>query len=133
MKKKHPPVLALAVLLWTVALLLPAATAATYYVSAAGDDAADGLSASSPWLTVAKINATKFAPGDAVLFKRGDAWRGGQALYGSSNGTSGHPIVFSAYGEGPKPRLLGSLEISAAKYWTKYADNIWRTTAPINL
>lgn len=109
------------------------AHATTYYVSARGDDAADGRTPSTSWLTIEKLNQTKFAAGDAILFKRGDAWRGGQALYASSNGARGHPITFGAYGEGPKPLILGSKDVSAAENWVKYTDNIWRTASQINL
>lgn len=109
------------------------AGAATYYASATGDDAADGLSPTTAWLTIEKVNRSRFSPGDAILFKRGNAWREGQALFGLSNGTADHPIVFGAYGEGPKPRILGSRDLSSAAYWTRSSGNIWKTTSIINI
>jgi hypothetical protein len=123
----------LAILFIALSALSNDATAANYYVSAQGNDAADGLSPSTPWLTMEKVNQTTFSPGDAILFRRGDAWREGQALYGLSNGTPGHPIVFGAYGEGAKPLILASKDISAAAFWTKSAENIWKTTSIINI
>ena len=128
------PFIALAVLFLIAASpILNEADAANYYVAARGSDVADGLTPSAPWLTIEKVNKSKFSPGDAILFRRGDAWREGQALYGLSNGTAGHPIVFSAYGEGPKPLILASKNISSSVFWMKSSGNIWRTTAPINI
>jgi hypothetical protein len=42
------------------------ALAIDYYVSAAGADGNPGT-ASAPWRTLAKVNATSLAPGDRVL------------------------------------------------------------------
>ena len=109
------------------------AGASTYYLSATGNDASDGLTPATSWLTIAKVNKTKFSPGDAILFKRGDAWREGQALYGLSDGAAGNPIVFGAYGEGAKPLILASKNISDPAFWTKTSNHIWRTTSVINV
>jgi hypothetical protein len=114
-------------------MIMHKADAANYYVSAKGNDSADGLTPSTSWQTIEKINKTKFSPGDSVLFKRGDAWREGQALYGLSNGTAGHPIVFGAYGKGAKPQILASKDISSSVFWTKSSENIWKTTTKVNI
>ena len=82
---------------------------------------------------MAKVNQTSFSPGDSILFKRGDAWREGEALYALSNGTAEQPIVFGAYGHGEKPLILASKDISAPRFWTNSHGNIWRTTSPVNL
>ncbi len=72
----------------------------TYYVSAQGDDANDGLSPQTALKTLQAVNALELHEGDGVLFRRGDLWRGHlQTRTGA---------VYSAYGEGPKPRLYGS-------------------------
>lgn len=123
----------MAILLVAASLVWSEAGAATYYVSATGSDTANGLTPSTSWLTIEKLNKTRFSPGDAILFKRGDAWREGQSLYGLSDGTAGKPIVFAAYGEGPKPLILASKDISASVFWTNSAENIWKTTAVINI
>jgi hypothetical protein len=138
--KRHPSfitrncfLVSLAILAAVASMLSDAAGAATYYLSATGSDAADGLTPSTPWLSIAKVNQTKFSPGDAILFKRGDAWREGQSLYGLSSGAAGKPIVFGAYGKGAKPLILASKDISAPAFWTRSAENIWRTTSIINV
>ena len=108
-------------------------SAASYYVSEAGDDTAEGLTPASPWRTIEKVNTTEFQPGDSILFKRGDAWRGGQSLYALSDGAPGAPIKFGAYGEGPKPRILASRDVSAESFWTRAGENVWKTTSIINI
>jgi len=117
----------------TASMMMNKAGATNYYISAKGNDAANGLTPKTSWLTIAKINNTKFLPGDSILFKRGDAWREGQALYGSSNGMAGKPIVFGTYGKGAKPLILASKDISSAVFWTKSSENIWKTTSKVNI
>lgn len=75
-------------------------TGDSYYVSAEGDDSADGRSPESAWATISKVNSSIFKPGDAVFFRRGDIFRG------ALNAPAG--ITFSAYGSGEKPRLWAS-------------------------
>jgi hypothetical protein len=83
-----------------------AARGQTFYVSPDGSDANDGLSPQRPWQSVARVNATAFAPGAQILFQRGGEWR--ESLVASSSGLPGQPILFGAYGQGPKPRFWGS-------------------------
>jgi hypothetical protein len=47
---------------------------ATYYVSNNGSDGSDGLSTTTAWQTVSKVNGFTFLAGDTVLFRRGDRW-----------------------------------------------------------
>jgi len=69
-----------------------------YFVSPTGNDNNNGLSASTPWKTIAKVNATSFAPGDLVLFEGGKTFDG--MLYITSSGTNGKHIKFASYGTG---------------------------------
>ena len=118
-------------------LLLPGvAGAATYYVdSRAGNDANSGLSASSAWQTIAKVNSSTFKPGDSILFESGDIWR--EQLIVPSSGAAGNPITFGAYGAGAKPVISGANVIAAAN-WKLYKGNIYvanvgKITAPSQL
>jgi hypothetical protein len=46
--------------------------AATYYVDATnGRDTNTGLSEVAPWKTIAKVNASRFNPGDQIFVKGG--------------------------------------------------------------
>lgn len=88
-------------MIWILLLL-----ADVYYVSPTGNDAHDGKSEATAWRTVAKVNASTFAPGDQVLFARGGEWR--ESLKPGSSGAPGKPITFAAYGKGEKPKFWGS-------------------------
>ena len=90
------PAIALSAL---VASLLPAsASAATYYVDPAGSDSRSGLSATTAWRTVARVNAARPAPGDQVLFRGGASWS--EMLTPSTSGTAAAPVVYGTYGTG---------------------------------
>ncbi len=73
----------------------------TYYLSNAGDDKADGLTPETAKANYVAIRMN-LKPGDAVLFRRGDIFRG------QINLMSG--VTYAAYGEGVKPRLYGSYD-----------------------
>ena len=83
-----------------------------YYVSNDGNDENDG-SAERPWKTLQRVSSAKLNEGDAVLFKRGDIFRG--RIF-CKNG-----VTYAAYGEGDKPKIYG---------WIKdLADgNLWECT-----
>ena len=70
-----------------------------YFVSNSGNNTYSGTKPDSAWATIAKVNATTFVPGDQVLFKRGDMWRG-ETLVINWSGAANRPIVFGAYGTG---------------------------------
>ncbi len=90
------------------------ARAGTFHISPAGDDQRDGRSPAAAWRTVARVNAAAFAPGDEVRFERGGEWR--ERLVPSSSGAAGRPILFAAYGVGPKPRFWGSDPVDPARF-----------------
>jgi hypothetical protein len=101
----------------TVLLLLLAtsARATTYYVDncvVTGNDSNNGTSASTPWLTIAHVNAQTFSPGDSILFQRGCIWH--EKLLPPSSGSSGNQITFADYGTGNKPILDGA---TAPAHW----------------
>ena len=62
-----------------VACLTTASAATTYYLSPSGSDSNNGTSTSTPWQTVAKVNASTFHGGDTLLLQ------GGQSFTGSFN------------------------------------------------
>lgn len=75
-----------------------------YYVDTTnGNDSLSGTSEANAWQTVDKVTSSSFNPGDTILFKRGEVWRGDLTI--SSNGTANNPITFGAYGEGEQPRI----------------------------
>ena len=111
--------------LFVIGLLFAPAYSTTYHISSStGDDSLNnGLSEATPWKTLLKVNGSTFCPGDSILLKRGNSWRG-QLLVKNSGATS-RPIVFSAYGFGANPTILGSVDIRAMKGWQNEGNNVW--------
>ena len=107
---------------------LPAQAAnTTYYVSTSGNDSNNGLSAGAPLKTIAKVNVLNLQPGDQVLFKCGDVWRGEMLLI-TRSGASGSPIAFGSYPTSDcanKPILSGTQPIGS---WAVHAGNIYVST-----
>ncbi|MFC6356626.1 hypothetical protein [Luethyella okanaganae] len=90
-------------------------TGITYYVdSAGGDDARDGRSEGSAWASLAKVNATTFASGDAILFRSGASWTG--QLHPKGSGEEGRPITIGKYGQGAAPKLEGHGNVESVVY-----------------
>jgi hypothetical protein len=84
-----------------------------YYVSNAGDDNSDGLSPSTswahhPWMSTWTGSVTLEA-GDVVCMKRGDTWTIADPVAPymtvGQSGTSGNPIITTAYGTGNQPNI----------------------------
>ena len=89
-----------------------------YYVAQDGNDQNDGLSPATPIKSIDKVNSLPLKAGDAVLFKRGDLWRG--------HITSCYGVTYSAYGKGPKPTIYGSPYDAAT-------TGVWRETEAKNV
>lgn len=86
-----------------------------YYVDQVnGDDSNDGRTLTTPWKTMAKVNASSFSAGDSIGLKKGNVWR--ETLTVPSSGSSGNPITFGAYGSGSLPRITGCDAVSGS--WT---------------
>lgn len=92
-----------------LAALLPlTSAAAVYHVSSSGGDDAHAGTPEAPWKTIARVNAAALAPGDQILFKRGDTFKDAQLEVPSSGSSDDARITFGAYGTGDKPVLDGS-------------------------
>jgi hypothetical protein len=101
--------------------------AANYYVDATnGNDSNNGTSQGSAWQTTLKVSGFTFNPGDSILFKRGEVFRGGITI--NQSGTILLPICFGAYGVGDKPVILGSVSMNDLNNWTSIGTNLWATS-----
>lgn len=114
--------------IWCRLLLLPFFPAVsislaqtTYYIASTGSDTHDGRSPAAPFQSLSRVNRLTLQPGDAVLFRRGDTFRG--TLLVRQSGTAEQPIRFDAYGNGLKPVLAGSVPV---RNWTRTAANVWQ-------
>jgi len=90
------------------------AGATTYYVSNSGRDSSNGTSTSTPWQTIAHVNAQTFKPGDSILFQAGGTWR--EQLTVHSSGSAGSPITFGGYGSGALPVIDAQFTRNYAVY-----------------
>lgn len=96
--------LAVAVIAAAHAVAGAAAAQVRYHVDASsGSDRNDGLAPDRAWQSLDRVNKASLAPGDSVLFRRGEAWKGEVVL--KASGRAGQPITLSAYGAGPQPIL----------------------------
>ena len=90
--------------------------ATNYYISANGDDTADGLTPATPWKSIDFLNTvfSSIPAGSNIYFNRGDTFYGSIII--SKSGSSGNPITLSAYGTGAKPIITGFVTIPAASW-----------------
>jgi parallel beta-helix repeat protein len=99
-------------------------TQVIHYVSSSdGNDSNDGLNTNSAWKTIDKANTITPAPGDKILFKRGDTFYG--ALIISNSGSSDNPITIGAYGTGAKPIITGLQTLSS---WVDNGGGIYKVS-----
>lgn len=91
----------------------------TYYVdSIGGCDANDGKTPETAWKSLERVSCAPLESGDVVLFKRGCTFRG------QMHGTDG--VTYSAYGEGEKPKLYGSIDAADPELWVQTrTPNVW--------
>ena len=91
---------------------------ANYYISNSGKDSNNGLSETTPWQTISKVNSSmsKFKSGDNIYFKCGDSFTG--RLNITCVGNSSAQVNFATYGSGPKPifQQAGSEAIQVGAY-----------------
>jgi len=79
------------------------ASATTYYVSPTGLDTNNGTNTSTPWQTIAKVNAAHFVAGDSVLFQGGQTFTGAPIFSYATNipvSSATNPITVGSYGTG---------------------------------
>ena len=84
-----------------------------------GDDANDGLSEAAAWKTFKNLKNLKLDPGDQILFKKGETFRG--VLEISGQGTEELPIIVGSYGDGDAKPIITAPEGS------KYALRVFNS------
>ncbi|MEA3467238.1 MAG: right-handed parallel beta-helix repeat-containing protein [Thermodesulfobacteriota bacterium] len=122
------------VLFLSLGLFSTTAFAVTYYVDATnGNDQNSGTTIEEPWKTFWRTvwtnNVIPVAPGDQVLFKRGETWR--EFLWATTKGTPENLITYGAYGDENDPLPLFDGTFSGDIAWEHVEGNIYRTTTEI--
>lgn len=105
-----------------------AAPGRTFHVDAVGgNDANAGDSPAAAWASLERVGGAALQPGDTVRFRRGGVWRGTLV---PRSGAEGAPVTYTAYGDGGKPLLLGSVAKDEASDWERIGENVWATIPP---
>ncbi|MFM7024175.1 MAG: choice-of-anchor Q domain-containing protein [Flavobacteriales bacterium] len=100
------------------------AGAINYYIDTTGSDSNSGKSPALAWKTIDKVNSIWFAAGDSIKFKCNQTWRGNIKGKG---GSAGNYIVFTSYGTGKKPLILGSQNKNNSSDWVNDGSNLWKS------
>lgn len=118
------------ILVCGLTLASDAAAPRVFYVDdSRGADERNGLTPVNAWKTLERVNGAVLQSGDKVLFKRGGQWRGQLTpVSGSEAGV----VTYGAYGDGPKPVLLGSAALSKPELWQAAGENLW-ASVPLRL
>lgn len=103
--------------------------ATTYYFSATGSDANNGLTTGAPKQTLTAARGLTLAADDQILFNRGDIFRGYYAA--TNSGSSGHPIIYGAYGTGANPIISGAKNLPNTSDWINFSGNVWKTSTVV--
>jgi parallel beta-helix repeat protein len=108
---------------------LPVCGQSKYYISQTGSDLNNGLSPSTTWQSIAKVNSmfNTFPAGTTVLFKRGEIFYG--SLIITKSGTVKRPIIIGSYGSGNKPVITGFTKVNT---WVNLTGNIWESKSPVS-
>ena len=108
-------------------LLTCSVSARDFYIAANGNNSNSGLSATAPWQSISKLNASfaSIVAGDNIYFRRGDTFYG--VIIVAKSGASTKPITFSAYGTGAKPIITGFVKPSS---WVAVSSGIYQTYVP---
>ncbi|MBM4083556.1 MAG: hypothetical protein FJ272_02105, partial [Planctomycetes bacterium] len=102
------------------------AQAAEYFLdSKNGSDENAGARPDAPFKSLARLSQFSLAPGDVVRLRRGCTFRGQLRFKG--NGVEGQPVKVSAYGEGPKPEILGSMWLTD---WRPHEGRVHKCAIP---
>jgi hypothetical protein len=117
------------------AVQAPAEVAATaqavdsFYLSAAGNDAADGRSPASAWASIPRLNAAMAGgvvrPGAAVRFRAGDTFYGRVQQPGHRDVTAPW-TVFTSYGVGARPVISAYKVANRSAGWVNRGNGVWR-------
>lgn len=116
-KLARRPLMAMTGLLLAGAVTGATAHPTTFYVSASGDDTADGLSKDTAWASIDKVNS-HLPSGSVALFRRGDTFYG--ELEPPANSWLG------AFGSGSKPVISMYKLLNRPDGWIQHSANIWK-------
>ena len=92
-----------------------------YFDATNGNDSGAGTQA-DPFKTLAKLDLLTLNAGDTVYLKKGEIWY--ESVTPNTNGTSGAPVTFDAYGSGDLPIISGANFINGT--WVSVTNNEYK-------
>lgn len=111
---------ALFLVFWAYSSFAQQGPSHSYHIDCSAAQAGDGSQA-HPWNTLAAAQAHAFIAGDQIALARGTVCHGAFSPQGS--GSAGKPIRLTAYGSGPRPRIVATasdrqtLGLFNQEYW----------------
>lgn len=92
-----------------------------YFVDCSSPINGNGESPTSPWNSLHSLQSKIFSPGDVLQLRRGTECHG--TLRPKGSGSADHPVRLTAYGEGPRPKVIAeaaaeeALRLFDQQYW----------------
>lgn len=106
--------------------------ATNYYVSPTGNDLNNGLSQSTAWQTINRVNnqanGAGFWSGDTILFQRNGIYRGTGFINTNMAGLKNTRFGIKDYGIGNLPIISGSIQINGG--WISIGSGVWKRPVP---
>lgn len=99
----------------------PQTSGSHFYIDCRAAANGSGKSPASPWNTLDSVDSPTFGPGDTIALRRGTTCHGVLTPHGS--GSARAPIRLTAYGQGPRPRIIApataveALRLFNQEYW----------------
>ena len=92
-----------------------------YFVDCSNSGKGSGESSASPWNSLEPLQLKVFSPGDVINLRRGTECHG--SLWPKGSGDADHPVRLTAYGEGPRPKIVAgdnptqAFKLFNQEYW----------------
>jgi hypothetical protein len=92
-----------------------------YFVDCSNSSEGNGESSASPWNSLESLQLKVFSPGDVINLRRGTECHG--SLWPKGSGSADHPVRLTAYGEGPRPKVVAgdkpaqAFKLFNQEYW----------------
>jgi hypothetical protein len=92
-----------------------------YFVDCSSSSNGSGESSASPWNSLESLQLKVFSPGDVINLRRGTECHG--SLWPKGSGSTDHPVRLTAYGEGPRPKIVAgdkptqAFKLFNQEYW----------------
>lgn len=92
-----------------------------YFVDCSNASNGSGGSPASPWNSLDSLQSKTFSPGDVISLRRGTECRG--SLWPKGSGSADHTVRLTAYGEGPRPKIVAgdkptqAFKLFNQEYW----------------